>query len=81
MTEKKVTISIPEGLTAKTATPIIEKANEFACSIIVESNDRRINCKSLLGMLSLGLKCGDTIVLHAEGEKEEAALDAVAATM
>ena len=68
MTEKQATISIPEGLTAKTTTAIIEKANEFPCSIIFDSQDRRVNGKSLLGVLSLGLKCGDTVLLSASGD-------------
>lgn len=81
MTEKTVTISIPEGLIAKTATALIEKANDYPCSIIVESGERRVNCKSLLGVLSLGLKCGDTILLSASGEQEEAAVAALSAMM
>lgn len=79
MTQKNVTISIPEGLIAKTATSIIEKANEYPCALFIESNDRRVNCKSLLGVLSLGLKCGDKILLCADGEQEEDALNALSA--
>lgn len=79
MTEKNVTISIPEGLTAKSATALIAKANDFSCSIFLESNMRRINCKSLLGVLSLGLKCGDTAVLSASGADEETAVESLAA--
>ena len=78
MTEKNVTISIPDGLTAKTTTVIIEKANEFPCSIVVESQDRRVNGKSLLGVLSLGLRCGDSLQLSADGEHEAEAVEAIA---
>lgn len=81
MTEKNVTISIPEGLTAKNTTAIIEKANEFACSIVVESNERRVNGKSLLGVLSLGLQCGDTVLLSANGEQEAEAVDILSAML
>lgn len=81
MTERNVTISIQEGLTAKTATALIEKANAFPCSIVFQSNDRRVNGKSLLGVLSLGLKCGDTILLSASGEEEEAAVAALSAIL
>ena len=66
MTEKDVTISIPAGLTAKTVTVIVEKANSFSSSIVFESDHRRVNGKSLLGVLSLGLKCGDTFALSAD---------------
>lgn len=81
MTEKNVTISIPEGLTAKNTTAIIEKANAFSCSIVVESNERRVNGKSLLGVLSLELKCGDTVLLSANGEQEAEAVDALSAML
>lgn len=79
MIEKNVTVSIPEGLTAKTATALIEQANTFSCSIIISHNDRRVNCKSLLGVLSLGLTRGTSIELSADGADEEAALDTLAA--
>ena len=75
MTEKSITISIPEGLTAKSATALIAKANDFPCSIFLESNMRRVNCKSLLGVLSLGLKCGDNAVIKASGPDEENAVE------
>ena len=81
MTEKNVTISIPEGLTAKNITAMIEKANEYPCSIVIESKERRVNCKSLLGVLSLELQCGETITLSANGEQEAAAVDALSAML
>lgn len=81
MTEKKVTISIPEGLTAKSATALIAKANDFPCSIFLESNMRRVNCKSLLGVLSLGLKCGDIVKVSASGPDEENTVDTLAAML
>ncbi len=81
MTEKNVAISIPEGLTAKTATALIEKANDYPCSIVIESGARRVNCKSLLGVLSLGLKRGSTVQLSASGEREEDAVAVLAAMM
>ena len=81
MTEKHVTISIPEGLTAKSTTTIIEKANEFLSSIIIDSSDRRVYGKSLLGVLSLGLKCGDTILLSANGDDEEEAIEVLSAML
>ena len=81
MTEKAITISIPEGLTAKSATALIAKANDFPCSIFLESNARRVNCKSLLGVVSLGLKCGDSVVLSASGADETAAAEALAAML
>ena len=81
MTHKQITISIPGGLTSKTAIALIEKANEFPYSIVFDSNDRRANGKSLLGMLSLGLRHGDSVLLSTNGEKEEAAAEALSAIL
>ena len=81
MTEKNITISIPEGLIAKNTTSIIQKANEYPCSGVIESGERRVNGKSLLGVLSLELKCGDTILLSANGDQEAEAVDALSALL
>ena len=77
MTEKDVTISIPAGLTAKTVTVIVEKANSFSSSIVFESDHRRVNGKSLLGVLSLGIVKGTNITLIADGSDEKEAVDAL----
>ena len=66
------------GLHARPATFFIQKANEFKCSIWVEIGTRRINAKSLLGVLSLGIVKGTTITLIADGADEEEALSGLA---
>lgn len=81
MTEKNVTITMAEGLCAKNVTAMIEKANEFPCSIVAIRGERHVNCKSLLGVLALGLQCGDSITLSASGEREREAVDAIAAML
>ena len=65
------------GLHARPATFFIQKANEFKSSIWVEKDDRRVNAKSLLGVLSLGIVKGTTINLIADGPDEEAAIKAL----
>ena len=62
---------------ARPATFFIQKANEFKSSIWVEKDDRRVNAKSLLGVLSLGIVKGTTINLIADGPDEEAAIKAL----
>ena len=79
MTEKDVTISIPAGLTAKTVTVIVEKANSFSSSIVFESDHRRVNGKSLLGVLSLGIVGGTNIRIIADGNDEAEAVDGLVA--
>ena len=65
------------GLHARPATFFIQKSNEFKSSIWVEKDERRVNAKSLLGVLSLGI-AGDTeITILADGVDEEEALNAL----
>ena len=77
MITKKVIIDNQVGLHARPATFFIQKANEFKCSIWIEFEERRVNAKSLLGVLSLGIVKGTEITLIADGADEEAALDAL----
>ncbi|MFG6372664.1 MAG: HPr family phosphocarrier protein [Oscillospiraceae bacterium] len=74
---KDVTINNQVGLHARPATFFIQKANEFKSSIWVEREDRRVNAKSLLGVLSLGIVKGTTVSLIADGADEEAAVEAL----
>ena len=75
MVSKEVVISNQVGLHARPATFFIQKANEFKCSIWVEKDERRVNAKSLLGVLSLGIVKGTSITIIADGTDEEAAID------
>ena len=75
MCVKDVVIQNQAGLHARPATFFIQKANEFKSSIWVEKEDRRVNAKSLLGVLSLGIMGGTTIRILAGGPDEEAAVD------
>ena len=74
---KEVTVSNQVGLHARPATFFIQKANEFKSSIWVEREDRRINAKSLLGVLSLGITGNTAIKILADGSDETAAVDAL----
>ncbi len=74
MITKEVVINNQVGLHARPATFFIQKANEFKSSIWVEKEERRVNAKSLLGVLSLGIVKGTAITLVADGVDEEAAV-------
>ena len=63
------------GLHARPATFFIQKANEFKSSIWIEKNERRVNAKSLLGVLSLGIVKGSAINIIADGADEKEAVD------
>ena len=75
MISRDIVITNSSGLHARPATFFIQKANSFRSTIWVEKEDRRVNAKSLLGVLSLGVAKGMTITLIADGADEEAALD------
>ena len=75
MISRNVTIKNSVGLHARPATFFIQKANSYNSSIWVEKEDCRVNAKSLLGVLSLGIVKGTTITLIADGNDEAAAID------
>ena len=74
---KETMVNNQVGLHARPATFFIQKANEYKSSIWVEKDDRRVNAKSLLGVLSLGIVKGTIINLIADGPDEEAAINAL----
>ena len=75
MISKEIVVRCESGLHNKQATYFVQKANEFDCSIYLESENRKMNAKSLLGVLSLGIAKGMTIVLVADGADEELAIE------
>lgn len=78
MISKNVTIKNNVGLHARPATFYIQKANTYQSSVWVEKEDRRVNAKSLLGVLSLGITKGMTVTLIADGSDEKEAIDGLA---
>ena len=77
MYTKTAVVNNQVGLHARPATFFIQKANEFKSSIWVEVEERRVNAKSLLGVLSLGIVKGTNIALIADGSDEKEAVDAL----
>ena len=74
MLKKDVTITNNIGLHARPATFFIQKANSYKASIWIEKDDRRVNAKSLLGVLSLGIAKGMTVTLISDGVDENEAI-------
>ncbi len=77
MYTKTITIENEVGLHARPATFFIQKANEFKSGIWVEKDERRVNAKSLLGVLSLSVTKGMSVTLMADGTDEQEAVDAL----
>lgn len=74
---KEAVVNNQVGLHARPATFFIQKANEYKSSIWIEKEERRVNAKSLLGVLSMGIMDGTTISLIADGADEAEALEAL----
>ncbi len=77
MVSKAIVVQNQVGLHARPATFFIQKSNEFKASIWVEKDERRVNAKSLLGVLSLGITKGTEITVIADGLDEKDAIDAL----
>ena len=77
MFSREVVVNNQVGLHARPATFFIQKANEFKSTVWVEKEERRINAKSLLGLLSLGISRGTVITILAEGPDEQEAVMAL----
>ena len=77
MFNKEVVVRCESGLHNKQATYFVQKANEFESSIWLESGNRKMNAKSLLGIMSLGIVTGSVVTLSAAGSDAEAAVNAL----
>ena len=81
MFTKEVVVRCESGLHNKQATYFVQKANEFDSSIWLESDNRKMNAKSLLGIMSLGVVTGSVVNLIASGPDAEAAVNALEALL
>ena len=81
MFNKEVVVRCESGLHNKQATYFVQKANEFESSIWLISGNRKMNAKSLLGIMSLSIVTGDTVTLSAQGSDAEAAVNALEALL
>ena len=77
MFNKEVVVRCESGLHNKQATYFVQKANEFESSIYLEIQNRKMNAKSLLGIMSLGVVTGSTVTISAYGPDAEAAVNAL----
>ena len=77
MFSKEIIVRCESGLHNKQATYFVQKANEFSSSVWLESDNRKMNAKSLLGIMSLGIVPGAQVTLTAMGSDEEAAVNAL----
>lgn len=77
MKKKVVEIKLQNGLEARPVAMLVQVASKFESKIYLESSGKKVNAKSIMGMMSLGLDNGDQVTVTAEGTDEEAAADAI----
>ena len=77
MVSKSMTINIPKGLEARPVALLVQVASQYESSIYVEIQEKKVNAKSIMGMMSLGLAEGEKITIIANGPDENAAVDAI----
>ena len=77
MVSKSMTINIPKGLEARPVALLVQVASQYESSIFVKIQEKKVNAKSIMGMMSLGLAEGEKITIIANGPDEDAAVDAI----
>ncbi|MCI9104203.1 MAG: HPr family phosphocarrier protein [Lachnospiraceae bacterium] len=74
MIRKTVTIELSSGLEARPIAMLVQVASQYESKIYVESESKRVNAKSIMGMMTLGLAAGEELVISAEGNDEQQAI-------
>lgn len=77
MIKKTMTIQIQSGLEARPVALLVQVASQHECSIYVESESRKVNAKSIMGMMTLGLAPGENVTVIADGADEEEAIQSI----
>lgn len=75
MIKKPITIQISNGLEARPVAMLVQVASQYESRIQVESGDKHVNAKSIMGMMTLGLTAGEKVVVSANGDDEQTAMD------
>ena len=75
MISKNITINIPTDMEARPVALLVQVASQFESNIYVEVEDKKVNAKSIMGMMSLGLCAGEELTVTAEGADEQTAVD------
>ncbi|WP_128896114.1 HPr family phosphocarrier protein [Longirhabdus pacifica] len=77
MTEQQVTVKLHAGLHARPAALFVQEANKFSSDVFIEKDDKKINAKSIMGVMSLAISSGTSITISANGADEEQAVSAL----
>ena len=75
MIKKPITVQLASGLEARPVALLVQVASQYESKIYVETGNKKVNAKSIMGMMTLGLNAGESVVVSAEGTDEQAAID------
>ena len=75
MTKQSIKIQLPSGLEARPVALLVQVASQYESNIYVESNEKKVNAKSIMGMMTLGLSSGEEVLVTADGNEEQEALE------
>ena len=77
MKKKIITVELPDGLEARPAAMLVQVASQFDSRIYLESGSKRVNAKSIMGLMTLGLIAGQSITVEADGADEDQAVSEI----
>ena len=77
MIQKPIRIKLETGLEARPVAMLVQVASQFDSSVYINVHDKKVNAKSIMGMMSLGLASGEEITVTADGKDEEAAVEGI----
>lgn len=77
MTMRNIQINLEHGLEARPVALLVQEASKYESKIYIQSGDKRVNAKSIMGMMSLGLDNGEALTVSAEGADEQAAVKGI----
>lgn len=77
MTKRSIRINLESGLEARPVALLVQEASKYESTIYIQSGERRVNAKSIMGVMSLGLNNGEEMDVSAEGVDEQAAVEGI----
>ena len=79
MIQKSMKVQLSSGLEARPVAVLLQKASQYAASVYIEAEGKKVNAKSIMGMMTLGLDMGEEVTVIADGDDESAAIDSIEA--
>lgn len=79
MIQRSMTIQLTSGLEARPVAVLVQKASQYDSKVYIQAEGKKVNAKSIMGMMSLGLNMGEEVTVIADGEDESDAVESIEA--